>query len=401
MNNHDADRDAEDFLTAIHRGLDQQAIPPQPSIDQTMQWLESKMKPRLPSSLPTSINRRTMMRIALPSAAVAATVLLTVTLFTPTQSAYAQVVAKLKQAASARFTIESTNPKFTGVATVKSPDWMRIDFQSPGQAVNVTNNQTHELISYEPNSGSVKINSIPVSAPGWDILQRLQQIEGVPLEQEKNTFAETEIYSVFEGHGKVWIDKNSKLPKRVELNNPAEIGGGQTVFRDFEWDVAIDEAIFKIPEGRSIVRSTLLATPTEAELVAAFRIRQSFTQEPYPADFFGDKVGLKLGQLAYDLSKGQSENFQIQSKTLGDHFAEIGITVSESQNSAAIQQRIDYLCMKFDQWQHKILRNGEWVGTDVRPGESKPLCWWRDAKGIRVLDADLTIHDASEPPKTQ
>jgi len=341
------------------------------------------------------------MRIAVPSAAVAATVLIAVSLFSPTRSAYAQVIAKLKQATSAKFTIESTQPKFTGVAIVKSPNWMRIDFQFPGQAVNVTNNQTHELISYEPNSDRVKVDSIPAASPGFDILQRLQQVDGVHLDGQMNTIADTEIYSVFEGHGKVWVDKNTKLPTRVELTAPTELGGGQMIYRDFEWDVAVDDSIFQIPEGRSIVRSTLLAEPTEAELAAAFRIRQAFSQEPYPEDFFRDEVGLKLGQLAYDLSKNRAENAILQSKQLRDHFAEIGVSVTESQDSTAVQQRIDYLCMKLDQWENRITRTGGWVGTGIRPGESKPLCWWRSATGIRVLDADLTIRESNDPPTTK
>ncbi|MCC6271626.1 MAG: hypothetical protein IT190_10145 [Microbacteriaceae bacterium] len=287
------------------------------------------------------------------------------------------------------------------MATVKSPDWMRIDFQSPGQAVNITNNQTHELISYEPNSDRVKVDSIPAASPGFDILQQLQQVDGIPLEDEANTIADTEIYSVFEGLGKVWVDKNTKLPKQVELAVPVEIGGGQMIYRDFEWDIAVDDSIFQIPEGRLIVRSTLLAEATEAELVAAFTIRQAFSQEPYSADFFSDEVGLKLGQLAYDLSMGRAENSHLQSKKLRDRFAEIGISVTESQDSAAVQQRIDYLCMKLDQWKHRITRTGGWVGTDVRPGESKPLCWWRSAAGIRVLGADLTIRESDHPPMTK
>jgi len=140
---------------------------------------------------------------------------------------------------------------------------------------------------------------------------------------------------------------------------------------------------------------------TEAELVAAFTIRQSFSQEPYSADFFSDEVGLKLGQLAYDLSKGRAENSQIQSKKLCDRFAEIGISITESQDPAAVQQRIDYLCMKLDQWEHCITRTGGWVGTDIQPGEPKPLCLWRRTAGIRVLGADLTIRESDHPPMTK
>ncbi len=34
----------------------------------------------------------------------------------------------------------------------------------------------------------------------------------------------------------------------------------------------------------------------------------------------------------------------------------------------------------------------------VRPGEAKPLCWWKDGGQIRVLRGDLTIVDTDQPP---
>jgi hypothetical protein len=55
--------------------------------------------------------------------------------------------------------------------------------------------------------------------------------------------------------------------------------------------------------------------------------------------------------------------------------------------------------MKADQWDHLIKQTGGWVGAGAKPGEARPLCWWTKPGGkLRVLFADLTIHDASEPP---
>jgi hypothetical protein len=66
------------------------------------------------------------------------------------------------------------------------------------------------------------------------------------------------------------------------------------------------------------VRDSLLAEPTEAELVAAFRIRPAFSEMPYDATMLADGVGLRLGQLAYDLSKSRAENSEIQQAKLRD-----------------------------------------------------------------------------------
>jgi len=83
--------------------------------------------------------------------------------------------------------------------------------------------------------------------------------------------------------------------------------------------------------------------------------------------------------------------------------SEIGITEADAQDAKRLGERIDYLCMKLDQWASLISRNGAWIGNGVRPGEDKPLCWWRKPKAerVRVLYADLTIRDADQPPPSK
>ena len=59
--------------------------------------------------------------------------------------------------------------------------------------------------------------------------------------------------------------------------------------------------------------------------------------------------------------------------------------------------------MKADQWAHVISEHGAWMGAGVRPGETKPLCWWRKPRDEKfsVLYADLTLRDEECPPKSK
>jgi len=344
-----------------------------------------------------------LVRVMLPLIALAASVLVVISLFLTPADAFAQVIEQIKQIRTATFTIESTggkrSPDFVALATVKSPDRIRFDFKSPSQTVNITDNSAGELISYETDSDQATVHEIPKADVGFDILKQLQNTDAGAVEfNGENSVEDTDLYSIFDGMGRVWVDRNTKLPQRIEVTAPDGVGMTKVVYRDFEWNVPVDEAIFQIPEGRTIVRNSLLAEPTEAELVAAFRIRHAFSQAPYDANFLADKVALRLGRLAYDLSKSRAENYEIQLVKLQGQFGKIGIAVNESQDPKLIQRRIDFLCMKLGQWEHRISRTGGWVGDGVQPGEAEPLCWWKDGEQIRVLRADLTIVDADQPP---
>lgn len=325
-------------------------------------------------------------------------------MFTSTSSAFAQVVSNIRKVATAKFTIENIGPSnLTAVASVKAPDRFRLDFQAPGQPVNITNGSAGELIAFDSNSNQVSVNEIPKASSNFDILQLLQKPDvNAVLSKDENTIAGTLLYDILNGQGKIWIDVETQLPKRMEMTPPSGIGTTPLVYRDFEWDVLLDDGLFAMPVGKEVVRSSLLASPKEEELIAAFAIRQAFSQEPYEAAFLDrsttPKPGLRLGQLAYDHNKSRVDNNQIQSAKLQGLWTVIGISQTEASDPSLLQKRIDFLCMKLDQWTYDINRTGGWLGTGVRPGEAKPLCWWKDGGRIRVLRGDLTIVDADQSP---
>ena len=320
----------------------------------------------------------------------------------PPRDAFARVVDNIRRLSTAKFTIEIDGANnLVAVASVKAPDRLRLDFQVPGQPVNITNGVAGELIAFDSNSNQVSVNEIPRANSNFDILKLLQKPDvHAVISKEENTITGTQLYDILDGQGKIWVDTLTQLPKRIEITPPTGSGATRLVYRDFDWDVPLDESLFAMPVGKTIVRSSLLASPKEVELVAAFAIRQAFSKEPYEASFLdkSTKPGLRVGQLAYDLTKDQAENYQIQSAKLQSDWTVIGISQSEANDPSLVQKRIDFLCMKLDQWAGEIARRGGWVGTGVRPGESKPLCWWKDGSGIRVLRSDLTIVDADQPP---
>nr|MCU0710337.1 hypothetical protein [Pirellula sp.] len=326
-----------------------------------------------------------------------------VTMLLPSSSnAFAQVVRNIRKLATAKFTIENIGPSnLTAVASIKAPDRFRLDFQAPGQPVNITNGAAGELISFDSNSNQVSVNEIPKARSDFDILQLIQKPDvNAVLSKDKNTIAGTQLYDILDGRGKIWVDVETQLPKRIEMTPPPGMGTRPLIYRDFEWNVPLADGLFAMPVDKEVVRSTLLASPKEEELIAAFAVRQAFSQEPYEAAFLdrATKPGLRLGRLAYDLSKNQADNFHIQSAKLQGLWTVIGISESEASNPSLVQKRIDFLCMKLDEWARDIARNGGWVGTGVLPGEAKPLCWWKDGSRIRVLRGDLTIVDADQSP---
>jgi hypothetical protein len=395
----------EAAVQRIRAAFDQQPLPPRPPDAETIRRLNEIIK--LGGPVPSrSLLRSKIMRISIPFAALAASVALVFALWPTSGRAFAEVVQQIANIEMVKFAItikQPTKPDLSGSAVARRPNRLRIDWTAGGQTrVNITDYTRGELISFDALS-EVKISAIP-PAGGFDVVRQLQSIQADATRQvpdEENTLPDTDQFAFADGPmtGNLWIDDTSGLPVRIEMQMPAELGGGECVYSDFVWNAAVDASFFDVPAGRKIVRDTLLAEPTEAELIGVLQIRHAFSDEPYDAEFFQMDPGLVIGRLAYDLNQSPEANHQRQLAALGNVLPALGLTPPEAQDPKVLQARIDYLCMKADQWDHHIERTGGWVGAGVKPGEARPLCWWRGpGGGIRVLYGDLSVHDASEPP---
>jgi outer membrane lipoprotein-sorting protein len=402
----------DDPIARIVDAFEEMDVPTRPSNRETIEAISRNAEWRSAPQMP--LQRRRIMKFMAPLAALAATIVLAISLWPSSQNiAFAQVIEKIRKADAVAFKITLKRPGFpevSGNAYAKSPDLLRYDLKSNGHTmVNITNYTKGELISFDPTSTQATVWKYSGEASNVDIVRRLRQMNAESAKRVVDADAESDpnidVFEIQEGNaaGKVWVDKQTKLPVRFEMHAPDESGLGGAVYSNFDWNPTIADSMFEVPAGFSISRNNLLAEPTEEELVAALRIRQAFSDEPYTADFLANKAGLAIGRLAYDQSLSPEENYQRRLRVLGPILLEIGITEAVAQDAKAIGEHIDYLCMKADQWGTRISRHGAWIGKGVRPGEEKPLCWWRKPGdgNVRVLYGNLTIRDSDQPPASK
>src|SRR3989304_3844876 len=291
MSTNDSDR-TDDLIATVVTAFESVDTPPRPSNEETIealsQYADSGSGPRFP------FHSRRIMRVIAPLAALAASIVLIPTWWPSSHNiVFAQVIEQIKKADVVTFTITLQRPGFpdvSGNAYVKSPNLLRYDLKSNGHtAVNITNYAKGELITFDPTSKVAQVWEIQ-QAPDVDILRQLRQMKA-PLAKRVGSDAESDpnidVFELKEGDatGKVWVDKQTNLPVRIEMHAPPQSGLGGVIYGNFDWSPTIADSMFEIPAGFAITTNSLLAEPTEEELVAAFRIRQTLSDEPYPAGF--------------------------------------------------------------------------------------------------------------------
>ena len=276
----------EAAVQRIRAAFDQQPLPPRPPDDATIRRLNEVIKLDGPVP-PPSPRWSKIMRVTIPFAALAASVALVLAFWPTSGRAFAEVVQQVANVETVKFTItikQPTRPDLSGSAVARRSGRLRIDWTAGGQTrVNITDYGRGELISFDGLS-DVKISAIP-PAGGFDVIRQLQSIPADATRQvpdAENPLPNTDQFALVHGPttGNLWIDEASGLPVRIAMQMPAELGGGECVYSDFVWNAAVDASFFEVPAGRKIVRDTLLAEPTEAELTAALQIRHAFSDEP-------------------------------------------------------------------------------------------------------------------------
>jgi outer membrane lipoprotein-sorting protein len=393
----------------VRSAFELQPLPPRPDQTETMHWLAAQAKADLPPD-PATSETKSIVPFVATMAVLAAVIVLLLSLRMDSKSAYAEVLDQMSKIETARFTITlqlPDKPEVTGRAVVRRPNLMRIDWKS-GDLASVNLYKQDQLISFDQES-PVTIHQLP-STGKFDIIKALRNVEEQftrELPAARNKIPETRLLSIDSKAltGRLWIDTKSRLPVRIEMRHPpgkepADQHAGVWIYSDFQWDPQLDASLFTIPADRKIVRDTLLSEPTEAELTAALAIRHAFSDAAYPADFFQGDCGLVVGRLAYDHDRSPQENRKRQRTRLAPIRATLALSEDELNDPQVLQRRIDYLCMKLDQWKSLVNRSGGWVGAGVLPGETEPLCWWKlKDQPIRVLYGDLTIREADQAPQ--
>lgn len=405
MNTIDSSSNESEFEGEVATLFHEMPVPVRPSDIETAEWVVARVGNQ-EGTVSRRSNGKIAMRIVAPVLAVAAAMLIMVSLL-PVDDGFAQVVTQIKKATTATFAIDikaNGQPEISGKAFLRNPKMIRIDFSVREQTnTNITDYEAGKLYSFSDGS-SATVHDVPTDS-GLDLLRSLQHDDVITnqLPDSENKIAGTTLYEFEYGgvaSGRIWVNKSSRLPHRIESRTAPEVGGVRTVFSDFNWDPMLADEVFEIPADRKIVRNDLMAEPTEEELIAVLRIRDAFTSKPFAQNFLDDNPSLTIGRLAYDLSKSREENNAIQLEKLGPAFEAIGLSGAEARNPKTVQQRIDYLCMKLDEWSDIIKERGGWIGGGVSSGDAESLCWWKSyvTGEIRVLYADLTIKTSDQPP---
>ena len=424
MNTNESHRSDDRLVKVIQEAFTNQPVPPRPSDEELLGHLalseharntkldvtvgSSHLDDEAPDTLPERKpqKRNTLMKVMIPFTALAASLAL-VTSFWPQNSVLAQVVRNIEQAKAVTFSINLKIPDIatlSGAGTATS-NKLRLDWTTnEPHTTEITDYDRGEQASFTTNSQQVTVMKLD-GLGGFDPIRQLKELDRGRTRElfaDQNNIENTTLYEFEAGSatGRVWVKKNTLLPVRIEMKSPDNLG--EVSFSDFDWNATVDRSTFAVPKNRTVVKDDLYAAPTEAELIAAFTIRNAFTDEPYEADFFADGCGLRLGRLAFDRDLTKEEKHQRQLEKLKAHLGLIGLTQAQAQDAKKMGERIDYLCMKLDQWQLYVGRHGGWVGDGVKPGDVEPICWWQlPGKGVRILRGDLKIEDADAPPQTK
>src|SRR3954468_16577020 len=170
----------DELIARIADVFEQVDTPPRPSNEETIETISQNTGWRSVTRI--LVHRRRIMRIITPLVALAAGIVLAISLWPLSQSiVFAQVLEQIRKADVVTFTIILQRPGFpdvSGNAYAKSPDLLRYDLKSNGQTrVNITNYAKGELISFDPTSTEATVWKYSGKAADFDVVRRLRQMK--------------------------------------------------------------------------------------------------------------------------------------------------------------------------------------------------------------------------------
>jgi len=195
-----------------------------------------------------------------------------------------------------------------------------------------------------------------------------RELRGFVVEQPGNTMT-------------VWADPKTQEPVRIEAKiNMPSVPSSTAVMTDFEWDVPVDPAKMSLdgPEGYTIQTMTVDASPPgETDLVEGLRAFAELSGGEFPESFDMAGIGKAVGKSAP--KKPQTP------KDLEAFKAERVPVIMKVSRAIAFMTSANG-----DEWHY--------AGAGAKPGEAGRAVMWYKPKGaanFRVIDADLTVRDAS------
>jgi outer membrane lipoprotein-sorting protein len=190
----------------------------------------------------------------------------------------------------------------------------------------------------------------------------------------------------------IWVDKQTQLPMRVEMETKGGILGTQsTVFSDFHWDVPIDEQQFSLtpPADYQVINLNMdLSSITENDAIASLRMMAELNDNTFPDRF--DVAGLAQ-VVARSAARLAAEN-------RGDELA----AKQQEMMQKSVQISRAWMFISDRKYGTDFHYAGKGVQLD-QPGT--PILWYKPAgaESYRVLDADLTVRvvPANDLPKVE
>src|SRR3954463_7692347 len=248
---------ADDFSVQIVNIFQRMEVPSRPSDEATIDSLSQNARLRILPSSRVMENR--LLKTIAPLAALAACVALAIALWPTSQNlVFAEIVEQIKKIDSVAFKFLLKRPgfpDFSGNAYAKSPNFVRYDFSSSGGTfVNITDYARGELISLDPKSKEATIYKHNATF-NFDVIGELRRANADTAKRVVDSNGEidpgVDIFEINDGGaiGKVWVNKETKLPVRIELHAPPGSGVAESVCSNFDWNAQIDASMFEVPRG--------------------------------------------------------------------------------------------------------------------------------------------------------
>ena len=348
-------------------------------------------------------------RMAIAAAVLLAAALTAVMLFPESfspQQALAQTIQNINASNAVTFNITLTQERgnLTGQVTALG-SIVRTDFNINGQhAINITDQAQQTLLALDPASKQATLYTLgsanPNPANQVDIVEKLKNLtqdNARYLRRETLNNRTTHVYEIHEGDatGLVWIDAETLLPAQARFTADTM---PQATYTDFNWNAQPDPTLLtlNIPDDYTLQRNSLLAAPQTNEFINALAIYAAFTDEPLPQTITDERsLGLIIGRAAYDRNLTPQQNHTKQLQRLTPITQRLALTDELLNDPKALQSRIDYLCMKADQFMSAhIERTGKWIGGATPGTGEQPLCWWKadtQEERYHLLLSNLTL----------
>lgn len=334
--------------------------------------------------------------------AAAAVVGLSMWLLSPRASvaAFSELIKPMLEAKSARFKVVIANelaPKQEFRAFFLAPNRMRQELATgvsiwdfdEGRAITLIDSAKQALVFEIKKPAGKK-----VSQNFFGDIRAL--LASIPAGQESGIakLAEKELqghqvigYQVEQGVQtvKIWGDKKTGrlVLLESEFSGPPKMTAS---FTDFEFDVPLDESLFKLeaPKGYAVLTTPIDATPpTETDFIATLREIATSDGGKFPAGLDAASIGLVVAKTLMPKGRDDKEpsNEEMQKMMMRAMSLGRGLSFATS---------------------HPTVKTAHYAGKGATlTGAKKAIFWYKpkDAATWRVIYSDLSAADSTEPPK--